>query len=62
MKGFAEMNLLSPWERGGDGEAIFPQLEWNVQSDPELDNCSKEEVWRYVLLLAKLNNALTNVI
>ncbi|GFF24613.1 hypothetical protein IFM58399_00728 [Aspergillus lentulus] len=46
MKGFAEKNHLSARERGRDGEAILPQLEWNVQQHPALENCSKEEIWR----------------
>ncbi|KAF4163925.1 hypothetical protein CNMCM6936_000149 [Aspergillus lentulus] len=50
MKGFAEKNLLSARERGRDGEAIFPQLEWNVQQDPALENCSKEGIWRHVFI------------
>ncbi|RHZ57399.1 uncharacterized protein CDV56_105740 [Aspergillus thermomutatus] len=46
MKGFARKTLLSARERGRDGEAILNQLEWNVQQNPALDNCSKEEIWR----------------
>ncbi|KAJ5643143.1 uncharacterized protein N7484_005650 [Penicillium longicatenatum] len=48
MKAFAEMVLLDPnsENENGDGEVLLGQLEWNIQSDPSLDNCSYEEVWR----------------
>lgn len=49
MKAFAEMELLDPDKenKNGDGEVLLCQLEWNIQSDPSLDNSSYEEVWRY---------------
>ncbi|KAJ5645770.1 hypothetical protein N7490_002142 [Penicillium lividum] len=48
MKAFAEKALLNPRtaNKNGDGEILLGQLEWNIQSDPSLDNCSYEEVWR----------------
>jgi hypothetical protein len=60
MKGFAEKNLLSVRERRRDGEAILPQLEWKVQQDPALENCSKEEIWRYAFII--LIYAMANVL
>jgi hypothetical protein len=51
MKAIAKMRLLDSRteNKNGDGEFLLGQLEWNVQSDPSLDNCSYEEVWRYDL-------------
>ncbi|KAJ5650762.1 uncharacterized protein N7484_004485 [Penicillium longicatenatum] len=48
MKAFAKMRLLDSRteNKNGDGEFLLGQLEWNVQSDPSLDNSSYEEVWR----------------
>jgi hypothetical protein len=54
MKSFAEENLLSAWERRRDGEAILPHVEWNVQQDAALENCSKEEIWRYAFISSNL--------
>lgn len=47
LKEFAQKSLLSRWEREPDGEAMLEQLEYNVQQDPLLENCSKVEIWRY---------------
>jgi hypothetical protein len=49
MEGFAQRTLLDPrtHNSNGDGQALYDQLEWNIQSDPSLEGCSKEEIWRY---------------
>jgi len=49
LKEFAESTLLKPrsYNKDGGGQILLNKLEWDIQSDPSPDGCSKEKIWRY---------------
>jgi hypothetical protein len=53
MKEFAKSTLLKPRSYNEDGsrQIDLDKLEWNIQSDPSLKCCSREEIWRYEEIL-----------
>lgn len=57
MKEFAESTLLKPrsYNKDGGGQILLNKLDWNIQSHPSFDGCSKEEIWRYELYCLEMN-------